>query len=164
MAELTLLRGQIAIIDDEDLPRVAGYRWLLSAKGYVICMTGPRSARKSIWLHRLIAGTPNGFDTDHRNRNKLDNRKSNLRVATRRQNTGNRVVNKAHCTSKFKGVHRHTDGRWRARFGYLTPDGKRKYVHLGLFGAETDAADAYDKYAISHFGSDFALLNNAHDL
>lgn len=159
MAELRLLRGQTALIDDEDLPKTVGYRWLLSTKGYVIARIWNGSQCSTLWLHRLILGTPKGFDTDHKDRNKLNNQKSNLRVAARRQNSGNKRIDKAGHSSRFKGVHRHTNGKWRARFGFRLPDGKRKFVHLGLFDQELDAARAYDQYAVKHFGEDFALLN-----
>jgi len=161
MAEIRLLRGQAALIDDEDLLKIAGYRWLLSAKGYVVAMLGPRNKRKAVWLHRLVAGTPNGFDTDHRNRNKLDCRKQNLRPATRRQNTGNRVKQINGKASTFKGVTWHAQGKgyWRARFRYRDAKAKAHSNHLGLFADETEAARAYDRAAMAHFGEAFALLN-----
>jgi hypothetical protein len=160
MAELKLLHGQIALIDDEDLPKVQGYSWTVNSHGYVVAVVGPKDKRQVIKLHRLILNTPEGLDTDHRDRDKLNNRKSNLRKATRRQNTGNRVVPKDGCTSRYKGVYWHSlgKGHWRARFGYRD-EGKIKHKHLGLFDDEVVAAKAYDAAAIEHFGKDFALLN-----
>lgn len=45
--------------------------------------------QKEEWLHRRILCTPEGFVTDHKNGDKLDNRRSNLRVATPSQNQQN---------------------------------------------------------------------------
>ena len=161
MATLTLLRGQTALVDDEDLPRVAGYRWLLSSKGYVIARVWDGSECHTVWLHRFILSTPTGMDTDHRNRaDKLDNRKSNLRKVTRRQNTANRVKQCNGLTSRYKGVHWHSLGKgyWRARFSFRD-GGKTRSRHLGLFTDETLAAKAYDEAAVAHFGKEYVLLN-----
>lgn len=161
MAEIRLLRGQVALVDAEDLPKVAGYRWLLSSKGYVIARVWDGQKCHTVWLHRLVANTPPGLDTDHRDRgNKLDNRKSNLRPATRRQNTGNRIKQRNGHTSIYKGVYWHPLGRgyWRARFSFRDK-GKPRHRHLGLFTEETEAAKAYDEAAVAHFGKEYALLN-----
>ncbi len=84
---------------------------------------------------------------DHKNRNKLDNRRSNLRVATPRENASNRGP-RAH-TSRFKGVTWHRCGRWQ-----VVCAGK----YVGLFVDESSAAAAYDRAAHERYGS-FAYLN-----
>jgi len=70
------------MVDDDDYEELNQYKWGLSGNGYVTRVE--RVGRKSIkfYLHRFVNKTPDGLMTDHINRNKLDNRKSNLRSAT----------------------------------------------------------------------------------
>jgi len=91
---------------------------------------------------------------DHINGNGLDNRKANLRLATRRQNQFNRRQRCDAVLSKYKGVtFRKKTNKWLVRIGYC---GRR--INLGLFDNETDAAKAYDEAAKELFG-EFAALN-----
>lgn len=103
---------------------------------------------------------PPGFLVDHINGDKLDNRRSNLRLATRSQNEMNKLKRRTHkgrpATSKYKGVCLNTGKRkkkWRA---FLTIDGKR--VQLGAYYSEREAALAYNAKAKEVYG-EFALLN-----
>lgn len=90
---------------------------------------------------------------DHINRNPLDNRLSNLRLADRVQNSVNR---KTSGTSKYLGVcYDRKTGKWQASIG--TP---RKY--LGQFKEEKEAAAAYNKEAASLY-KEFANLNILED-
>ena len=75
----------ICLIDKEDYDRVKNHRWSYSQNGYV-----RRNSRcKVILLHREILNPPNGYITDHINRNPLDNRRCNLRIATYSENARN---------------------------------------------------------------------------
>ena len=115
----------------------------------------------SIKFHRCVAERMGliikGLEVDHINRNSLDNRRCNLRIATRSLNGANRVK-QTNNTSGFKGVNWFAEtNRWRAR---LKANGKE--THLGYFLSITEAAKAYDKAAKEHFG-DFACLNFPED-
>jgi hypothetical protein len=93
-----------------------------------------------------------GIVPDHINRNGLDNRRSNLRIANKQQNCWNSRDRGG--VSRFKGVHwKVAEGKWAAAISH---DGIRK--HLGYFVSEREAAEAYDDAAIT-FQGEFAFLN-----
>jgi hypothetical protein len=91
---------------------------------------------------------------DHRNRNTLDNRRVNLRLATYTQDHGNSKKQKLNTSSKYKGVSWDASTqKWRAQ---ITVEGKPR--HLGLFVDERDAGRTYDDAARDYFG-EFARVN-----
>jgi len=98
MRTIKLTQGKFAIVDDCDFEWLNQWKWHYSA-GYVVSKMGG----KNIYLHRFILQTPPKMDTDHINHNKLDNRRKNLRVATRSQNKQNTLISRAN-KSGFKGV------------------------------------------------------------
>jgi len=117
-----------------------------------------------VMMHRMIFGASADVQLDHHDGDGLNNRRKNLRVATQRQNNQNRRLRPLKpCSSKWKGVF--WDGiakKWRAciRAGEIGADGARKKIYLGSFFTEEEAAGAYDRAAIAHFG-EFAALNSA---
>lgn len=79
---------QVAIIDIEDIERLKQYSFRTHNKGYI----STSIKGKTKYLHQIIYGNRrDGFEIDHINRNKLDNRKSNLRECTHIDNTHNRI-------------------------------------------------------------------------
>lgn len=129
MKELQLTRGMVAIVDDEDYEPLSAYRWHAKTSGsnpskdYACRSTGgPRGPR--ILMHRAIIGAPVGMDVDHINGDSLDNRRANLRLATRSQNLQNRPRQRNN-SSGYKGVSRYRTGQWMA---CITVDGARKYL------------------------------------
>jgi hypothetical protein len=144
--EIELTRGFVALVDDEDFGALSGQKWTASVRpGRIYAQT------RSVLMHRLILGNPAG-DVDHRNGNGLDNRRANLRVASRSLNNANSRGRAG--TSRFKGVSWcRRDNRWQAG---IQQNGQRKA--LGRFDTEVDAALAYDEAARSLFG-EFARLN-----
>src|SRR5688572_14268873 len=89
--EIPLTRGYVALVDSGDVASVAPYRWHVDLRirggqpfGYAASIQGGRK----VYMHRLILGAPRGMDVDHENRDGLDNRRCNIRVATRSQNIG----------------------------------------------------------------------------
>lgn len=138
-------------IDSCDYPLVKDYRWhaVLPRGGGFYAAT---STGKDMFIHQLLLGIK---DADHKDRNGLNNRRSNLRPATRQQQQANHKKHADGVTSKFRGVSWFKDcKKFRAT---ITVSGKS--IHLGLFRNEEDAARAYNKAAKEHFG-EFASLND----
>lgn len=154
--EVVLSKGQNALISPEDADRVQPFKWYLNASGYAARRIGYKQ-KSMVYMHRLIMDAPAGYEVDHINGNKLDNRRENLRLVTRQQNMHNRPARrKENRTSIYKGVYKHVDGnyvRWAAQI--LVEKKKR---HLGLFNTEVEAACAYDR-AASDFQGEYARLN-----
>lgn len=159
MKEIQLSQRQVALIDDQDSHRVLGHRWSFyknreSGNGYAVSSI----EGKNVTMHRFILGvTDPTILVDHINGNGLDNRRCNLRIATRAQNNANSGKRKTN-TSGFKGVHftkrrAHLPKPWAAYLGTL-----KKTRFLGYFETAVDAAKAYDKAALTHHG-EFARLN-----
>lgn len=138
--EINITKGFKAIIDDSDFDLVSKYRWYYS-NGYAKTDIGGRKNKKRIYMHRLIMGNPIKKEVDHINNERLDNRKSNLRVVTKLQNSFNSRPKGG--TSKFKGVSWHTmAGKWMAQIQF-----NGKNIYLGLYGDENKAALVYQNIA-----------------
>jgi len=119
--------------------------WYLRRDGYAM--------RNHILLHRYIIGAVDRQLVDHVNGDKLDNRKSNLRLCTHSENLSNRGI-QSNNTSGYKGVTWHKSrNKWRA---FIIKD--RLNIHLGYYTNEREAAIAYNKAAL-HYHKEFALLN-----
>jgi len=139
-----------AIIDIEDLDKIKGYRFHKTNRGYVRGNT-----KEYKYLHHLIIGKPpKGFVTDHKDRNKLNNKRNNLRFITNQQNIMNSNKRK-NTSSKYKGVcFVKAKKKWIAQISF-----NKKIYRLGCFANEKEAAKAYNKKAIEFFG-EFAALND----
>jgi len=147
--------NQVALVDDEDYDYLNQWTWRTNASGYA-CRKTTNKQRKCItfFMHRVIMAIVDPtINIDHINDNKLDNQRSNLRCATRSQNTGNqRKLTKA--SSKYKGVSVYTKThKWQAQINC-----NKQHYYLGLFATEIEAARAYNKKAVELFGA-FARLN-----
>ena len=175
-----------ALVDDEDYDRVVKaigrgkwYAWSHAGTTSVYAINGSRN----IAMHRVVVDAPKGMDVDHINGDGLDNRKQNLRICTRSENSRNKKV-RCDSQSGFKGVYYvknpayevflengpklKKDGTpfarqpkpyskpWQAYIG--DPSRPRRQIRLGHYATAEEAARAYDEKAIELHG-EFASLN-----
>ncbi len=146
----------IVIADSSDMPLILSLRkWTVEFDiNNVIKNVYSSLGTKKCYLHRLIFNARKEEKIDHKDRNPLNNKRNNLRVATSLQN---RVNSKKRVgVSKLKGVcfdYSNLSNSWRAS---IRIDGVLK--HLGFFSTEEEAGLAYDKAARNAFG-EFANLN-----
>lgn len=77
-------KGFFSVIDDDDFEKISKFKWHLN-NGYAQAKKG----KAHYYMHRIIAKTPSNMICDHINRNKLDNRKENLRNVTAKENSKN---------------------------------------------------------------------------
>lgn len=138
--------SKTALVDVDVYKWARHLSWRLDDKGYI--------ANRGRRLHRMVLGlSGRGNQGDHKDGNKLDNRRKNLRLATHAQNLWN-VGKKSHNKSGFKGVYLESwTGKYRAE---IRVNGRR--FTLGRFYLPEAAAMAYDRAAKEHHG-EFAKLN-----
>lgn len=139
---IPLTRGQFAIVDQHDA-HLSGWKWFVlkpakSGFTYAVRTMDYQGHRKTIYMHHFIIGCPlnRRLVVDHVNGNRLDNRRSNLRVVTQRQNTSN---GPKHRDGKSVGVSWHKrNNKWIA---HIFVDGKLR--HLGYFKNIESGHNAY---------------------
>lgn len=147
-----LTHGYVTLVSPQDAHFLEARAWRafhLKTKRQVYATTSWRSVR----LHRIILELPNDLHGDHINGNGLDNRRKNLRAATRSQNAKNCNSHKD-ASSRYLGVSWDSARNlWIAQI-YIN----KKNTRLGAFKIEEEAARAYDTAATIHHGQ-FARLN-----
>lgn len=143
------IRGnEITLIDAVDLELVKSYPWHALKGHHTTYAIVPG---KTIYLHRLLLNPSPAMTVDHINGNGLDNRRKNLRIATRAQNQWHRGPTVKNPLG-LKGVRR--DGK-RFVAGIRA---NNAYFHLGTFDSPLEAALAYNDAALSHHGP-FGYIN-----
>lgn len=126
--------GTEFIFDTDDYEKISKYYWSLNSNGYVFSNIMIDGKRYNVFLHVLIFGNKNGFEVDHIDRNKLNNRKNNLIYSTHSEN--NRNKNKQiNNSSGIIGVYKDSQtGQWRAQIKI-----NNKTIALGRFINKEDA-------------------------
>jgi len=118
---------ELILLDDYNLNLLNDFSWHITPQGYI-------RSNKHVLMHHYVLPKKEGFDVDHINGNKLDNRISNLRYLTRSMNALNRN-HKSNSNTKFHGVHKvKKTGKYEAS---LTLEGKK--IYLGTFNTAEEA-------------------------
>ena len=114
--------GESFNFDIDILDKVIKYTWYIGNNGYVVCRYN------SLLLHRFVLDCKGNEIVDHINHNKLDNRKSNLRICSRAENNRNHILSKSNTTGITGVCFDKSKNKYRA---YIGVNGKQKT--LGYF-------------------------------
>jgi hypothetical protein len=150
MKEIPLYgRKEVAVIDDADYEAVSKGKWHL-AHGYAVGTVN----KIALSLHNFIMKPERGQKVDHKDKNRLNCTRENLRICTNAQNSQNRNKCRFGGQSIYKGVFQNKwKNHWYAR---IMANGEN--VFIGSFKTEVLAARAYDEKARELHG-EFACLN-----
>ena len=135
-----------AVVDAEDVAFLSAWPWRLDSNGYAALTVRRGSSLTKLFLARMLMGCVpgDGLFVDHINRDRLDNRRANLRIVTPAESCQNKSSH-AH-SSRFRGVSLiRRSSRWRAE---AQVDGRR--YGIGVFATELEAAEAARAWRISH--------------
>lgn len=127
VARMQFANGLVGLIDASDVPQVSSHRWhTVHVGGGRYYIRGDKR-----YLHRFLTDAPRGMDVDHINGDRLDNRRTNLRIVSHRHNMENRKGANSNSTTGVRGVyvHRVTGRKGERRTYYnvrVMVDGKSK--------------------------------------
>lgn len=125
-----------SIIDTEDIHKIEGYKFY-ARKGYTM---GSKKGKKK-FLHRIITDCPEGLFVDHIYGTTNDNRKYNLRICTKSQNSKN--MRKGHIA----GITKVPSGNYQAGITV-----NYKFIYLGTFPNREEAENARVEAEIKYYG------------
>lgn len=154
--KIELTKGLFAIVDDSDFEFLSQFKWhATNCDGKHYATTHLKKGNALIRMHTLLL--PFAVEVDHKNGDGLDNRRENLRPATRSQNKRN-IPKRKNMTSKYLGVSLYHNGvsknKWCARVQI-----NRKHIWLGAYPTEEEAAIAFNNGCIKHGVDEFTRLN-----
>ena len=138
MKEILLTQGKVAVVDDVDYEQLSRYKWQFDRYAYRTIVLD-NGKKRSIRMHRAIMQPPKGLVVDHINGDKLDNRRSNLRVVEYSVNSMNLHCGKRpNTSSKYYGVFwDNSKQKWRASLGQTV---------IGRYKTQEQAAQARNDY------------------
>lgn len=155
MKLIELTQGKFAMVDDEDYELLIQYRWQYhKSSGYAVHSFRVNPNKTDlISMQRFLLGSDIKSRIDHKDLNRLNNQRSNLRFCTLSQNQYNREKQKNN-TSGYKGVtYRKDNDRYQSYIGV-----NNNRIHLGYFKTPEEAALRYNVAAKEYHG-EFANLN-----
>jgi hypothetical protein len=143
VATVRTASGAVIKVDAADLKWAKQHCWFVSHNGYAYRHLKKGTAR----MHRELMHAPRSKDVDHINGDRLDNRRANLRIASRSNNLKNKTRRRSDNTTGVTGVYWHQQCRkWTAQ---IHINGRAK--HLGLFATKAGAAKARRVAEIHHY-------------
>ena len=142
IVEIYTVRNEKILIDKDDYYKIKDFYCSLNSQGYVISVINGKHKR----LHLMILDKPKGMVIDHINGIKTDNRKSNLRICTQKENMYN-VGKKKNNKTGYLGISITPYGKYRAR---IMVD--RKEIRLGNYDNLEDAINARREAELKYFG------------
>lgn len=138
-------KGEMFLVDLEDFWKVKDISWHKNEQGYIVSTINGKQTR----IHRFIMNCPQGYDIDHKygKTTRYDNRKYNLRIATRSQNNTNKGL-QINNTTGITGVYKHSFGdKWYANIWQ-----NNKTIYLGLFDTKEEAIFARKQAEEKYYG------------
>lgn len=150
-----VVKNHVILVDADDYPLLARYSWHVRASKktfYAQTTVIINGKRKTLRMHRLIMGMPAKF-VDHKNRNGLDNRKSNLRKCTPAESARNMV--KKRSKSGYLGVYKSKNSSltWKMNIRF-----NNKFIREHGFDTAEAAARRYDELSRELHG-EFGIRN-----
>lgn len=154
---IPLSQGKYTIVDLIDYERLAQKKWYYN-KGYAVRnIYHEGKSLGLVYMHREILLPGSYQEVDHIDGNGLNNLRKNLRPATRKENSRNRIKLNSNNTSGYRGVYERY-GKWIAQISI-----NNEMHHIGTFNDKAEAAAAYNEVAKKHYG-EFASLNEIPEL
>jgi len=142
--------GENILVDVEDYVLLNRHNWYVK-NGYAVTILNG----KSIYMHRLVFGlVPSGMVVDHKDMDKLNNQKSNLRLATHKQNAFN---NTGGVKGRLVGVKKRLSSTGQERW-YAKCNWNDKEIHIGVRDTEKEAGILRDAF-VYRLRGEFAFLN-----
>ncbi len=152
---IPLTQDKFALVDNKDYIELLMHKWHAAKRGntFYASRNSARPNRKAILMHRIIMNAQKGQEVDHQDGDGLNNQRYNLRICTHIQNMQNMRKHKSN-SSLYKGVcWAKSRKKWQVNIAV-----NKKFLFLGRFKSEIEAAKVYDQKAKELFG-EFAYLN-----
>lgn len=129
-----------ALIDAEDFELVNSYKWFEVKGGY--------AGHGPLLMHRLIMNAKKGQLVDHRDEDKLNNQKANLRFCSDKENRANQSKARKNSVSGLRGTYfNKRRGKWMSM---IRKDGRAYF--LGHYGTKEEAHEAYKEASRRFYG------------
>jgi hypothetical protein len=144
MREIPLSQGQFALVDDADFPLLSEFRWCYRAErdgkqGYAVRHVQVDGKDRLWYLHRQLMDPAPGHEVIFLNGDRLDCRRSNLRVVTKREARQHHLQARSNSESGIKGIsYNRRPGTWTVD---IYRDGQAQRV--GTFLTLQDAKEAH---------------------
>lgn len=156
MKKIKLTKGFYAIVDGVDYEYLNQFNWSIDGSGYPQRATTINGKKRPIRMHRDLLNLVRGQMADHKDGNKLNDRRGNLRICIKAENNRNRGLLRNN-TSGYIGVWKRKE-KWRKKVWAVEIHINNKKKYIGSFLTKEEAARAYNEAAKDCFG-EFAVLN-----